>query len=144
MTLSWFNVLRWWHFWINTALYNEQSECSMMLKFQVRDSGVNGWCFFSLSHRFPVISFFFLPTFKEKSISLLNMLWFFFFIISTWLIFKCIWDTDNIDNEISTSYNLLNVEIDQLLNPTIACFWSKNAQIQCCDVYNHNTGTRIC
>lgn len=31
---------------INTALYNEHSECSMMLKFQVRDSGVNGWCFF--------------------------------------------------------------------------------------------------
>lgn len=42
--------------------------------------------FFFLSHRFPII----LPTFKEKSISLLNMLWFFFFIISTWLIFKCI------------------------------------------------------
>lgn len=34
---------------INTALYNEHSECSMMLKFQVRDSGVNGWFFFSLS-----------------------------------------------------------------------------------------------
>lgn len=49
VTLSWFNVLRWWHFWINTALYNEHSECSMMLKFQVRDSGVNGWFFFSLS-----------------------------------------------------------------------------------------------
>lgn len=34
---------------INTALYNEHSECSMMLKFQVRDSGVNGCFFFSLS-----------------------------------------------------------------------------------------------
>lgn len=34
---------------INTALYNEHSECSMMLKFQVRDSGVNGCFFFSFS-----------------------------------------------------------------------------------------------
>lgn len=48
------------------------------------------------------------------------MLWFFFFIISTWLIFKCIWDTDNIDNEISTSYNLLNVE--KLINFLIPLF----------------------
>lgn len=35
---------------INTALYNEHSECSMMLKFQVRDSIWSQWLvFFSLS-----------------------------------------------------------------------------------------------
>lgn len=78
-----------------------------MLKFQVRNNVSFRVNSFFLSHRFPVISFFFFfpqTCIKEKSISLCNIFFFYSRLhnLTTGLTFKYIWDTEiyNIENEI--------------------------------------------
>lgn len=79
--------------------YIMRTQCSMMLKFQVRNNVSLRVNSFFLSHRFPVISFFFFfpqTCIKEKSISLCNIFFFYSRLhnLTTGLTFKCIWDTD--------------------------------------------------